>query len=199
MVGFGKSPEEREAQSARKQAVGRRRLFERGIAAIGGIVTALVGLPLIGFFGSAVVNRNSEQWLRVCSLDEVDATKPKFFKVAFKGEHSFAEYPDERGVFVILAPNSKSASDVIAFTSICTHMACPVRWLDWRQQILCPCHGGMYDRWGNLAGGPPAHSLPRYVTRIEGNSLFVANRYQSGQPFTTTTQNAPHDHPMREA
>ncbi|MHB1161584.1 MAG: QcrA and Rieske domain-containing protein [Chloroflexota bacterium] len=151
--------------------VDRRGFFQRAVAAIAAAFAALLGIPLLGFFASALFRRPPEDWARVCSLDEIRTDAPTQFRVIFPRRDGFREYDDVRGVFVI-----RRGDDILAFTNICTHMGCSVRWLDWRQQILCPCHGGMYDRWGNLVGGPPARSLPLYVSRIEGNDLYVANR-----------------------
>lgn len=158
-------------QGAEGQRLSRRRLLEWGVGIIAGLFSALLAIPLVGYLGSVLGQRTSQQWVRVCTLDQVNSTTPTQFRIAFRGENAPQGYEDVRGVFVI-----RKGSDVLAFTNVCTHMGCSVRWLDWRDQILCPCHGGMYDRWGNLIGGPPAHSLPLYVSRIEDNVLYVANR-----------------------
>ena len=158
-------------QGAEGQRLSRRRLLEWGVGIIAGLFSALLAIPLVGYLGSVLGQRTSQQWVRVCTLDQVNSTTPTQFRIAFRGENAPHGYEDVRGVFVI-----RKGGDVLAFTNVCTHMGCSVRWLDWRDQILCPCHGGTYDRWGNLIGGPPAHSLPLYVSRIEDNVLYVANR-----------------------
>lgn len=153
--------------------IDRREMFQQwGVWTVGGIFSFLLGAPLVGYFGSVLFKKEAEQWARVCSLDEIGTDTPKEFTVSFKRTNAPQSYEEVRAVLVI-----RKGADILAFTNVCTHMGCSVRWLDWRQQILCPCHGGMYDRWGNLAGGPPAHSLPLYVSRIEGDALFVTNRF----------------------
>ncbi len=153
------------------QRVSRRGFIEAGVYAIGGAVTVLLGIPLLGYLGTSLLKRDAEEWVPVCPLDSVPADRPAEFRVEFRGQNSHLEFADVRGVFVI-----RKGSELLAFSNICTHMGCSVRWLDWRQQVLCPCHGGMYDRWGNLMGGPPAASLPRYPTRLDGNILYISNR-----------------------
>ena len=149
----------------------RRFLYQLGIAGVGGVFTLLAAVPLVGYFFSVLFRRPAEQWVKVCSLDQIDTVEPRLFRVAFPGEDANVPYQVVKGVFVI-----RRGLELLAFSNVCTHMGCSVRWLDWRQQILCPCHGGMYDRWGELAGGPPAASLPYYLSRVEGNDLFIANR-----------------------
>jgi Rieske Fe-S protein len=60
----------------------------------------------------------------------------------------------------------------------CAHLGCPVRWMPEEGGILCPCHGGVYDINGNHTGGPPAHGLWHYVSRIrEDGSIFVKHEF----------------------
>ena len=159
-------------QASRPRSSSRRRfLYELGVAGIGGITALLAGVPIVGFFGAVLGLTTSVQWVKVCSLNEIDNQQPKEFRIVFKGENASVPFDDVRGVFVI-----RRGSEILAFTNTCTHMGCSVRWLAWRQEILCPCHGGMYNRWGQLMGGPPAASLPYYLSKIEGNDLYVANR-----------------------
>ena len=35
------------------------------------------------------------------------------------------------------------------------------------QQLKCPCHGGTYDRDGQVTSGPPPEPLARFATRVE--------------------------------
>jgi len=156
--------------SAPPDGMDRRTVLSWAIGGIAAGVTALVGVPLVAYFGAASRHRLPRQWVRVCSLAEVPSDEPKHFQVSFRGEEAPIPYDLVRGVFVI-----RRGADVLAFSNICTHMHCAVRWLDWREQIYCPCHGGVYDRWGFLVGGPPESSLPLFVQRVEGSDLFIAN------------------------
>lgn len=153
------------------QSVSRRRLLTMGIGGIAGLVSLLLGIPLIGFVASVFGRKPSTDWVRVCGLNEVSTDTPTLFRVAFRRTDAMTPYDDVRGVFVI-----QRANDLIVFSNVCTHMQCSVRWLDWREQILCPCHAGTYDRWGVLSGGPPAFSLPLYEYRVQNNAIYVTDR-----------------------
>ena len=67
----------------------------------------------------------------------------------------------------------------------CAHLGCPVRWVSEEGEILCPCHGGIYDINGDHTAGPPAHGLWRYVCRIrDDGSIYVKHEFyvkQRGQ------------------
>lgn len=147
------------------------------MAAIGGLFTLLLGLPLVGYLGAVLGVSEPEQWVRVCSLDQIKADLPTEYNIAFPRKNAPEGYQEARKVIAV-----RKGDQILAFSNVCTHMGCSVRWLDWRQQILCPCHGGMYDRWGQLVGGPPARSLPLYLSRIQGNDLYVTDRFQQRPP-----------------
>jgi menaquinol-cytochrome c reductase iron-sulfur subunit len=158
-------------QTANAEKHSRRGFLGWAVAAIGGLFSLLVGLPIIGYILSPLGKAPQVTWVRVCSLDEIDRVEPRLFAVLFPRNDGGQEWEERRGVYVIWR-----GEELLAFTNICTHLNCSVRWIPQRQQIICPCHGGMYDRWGFLAGGPPAYSLPLFEQRIEGNDLYVSTR-----------------------
>jgi Rieske Fe-S protein len=61
----------------------------------------------------------------------------------------------------------------IALSSRCMHLGCPVRFVDAAERFICPCHGGVYDFRGMVAGGPPVRPLDRFYTRLNEKSGLV--------------------------
>ena len=55
--------------------------------------------------------------------------------------------------------------------------AVPVRWVTAAERFVCPCHGGVYDFEGKVAGGPPVRPLDRFVTRVQGGQVQIGPRY----------------------
>lgn len=158
-------------RATENQERSRRRFLTGLIGAAGGLFTLLAGVPIVGYVLAPLGLTAEKKWVRVASLNEINADEPKLFAVEFPRQDGSQQWNDRRGVFVI-----RHGEEILAFSNICTHMGCSVRWLPLRQQIICPCHGGIYDRWGELSGGPPAFSLPLYEQRIQGNDLYVANQ-----------------------
>ncbi|HJQ29124.1 MAG TPA: Rieske 2Fe-2S domain-containing protein [Rubrobacter sp.] len=72
----------------------------------------------------------------------------------------------------------------------CAHMGCPTRWSEEEKEIVCPCHGGLYDINGEHTGGPPPHGLWRYAFRIsEEGDIFIKHEFHvkhepdAGKPY----------------
>ncbi|MFL5823640.1 MAG: ubiquinol-cytochrome c reductase iron-sulfur subunit [Solirubrobacteraceae bacterium] len=61
----------------------------------------------------------------------------------------------------------------IAVSNRCMHLGCPVRWVSAAQRFICPCHGGVYNLRGMVAGGPPVRPLDRFYTRLNPHSGLV--------------------------
>ena len=53
-----------------------------------------------------------------------------------------------------------------ALSATCTHLGCRVRWDEASTQYRCPCHGGVFDRAGNVVAGPPPSGLTRLNVRV---------------------------------
>ncbi len=64
-----------------------------------------------------------------------------------------------------------SETEFTAFSVNCSHLGCPVRWLPKAKLFMCPCHGGVYNKDGNVVAGPPPKSLNRYEVRIENGEV----------------------------
>lgn len=67
----------------------------------------------------------------------------------------------------------KTDEGVAAFSRRCTDLGCLVSWNRERQQFLCPCHRGVYDRNGTNIAGPPPRPLDRFEVIKRGDLLYV--------------------------
>jgi cytochrome b6-f complex iron-sulfur subunit len=66
-----------------------------------------------------------------------------------------------------------SDTEAQAFSAICTHLRCVLKWDDANRTILCPCHAGVFDRRGNVLSGPPTRALRRYPTEVRAGEIVV--------------------------
>lgn len=61
----------------------------------------------------------------------------------------------------------------VVLSAVCTHESCTVAWDDEKKVILCPCHGGQFDRHGEVIEGPPPAPLIRLPVRVEDGKIYV--------------------------
>ena len=72
---------------------------------------------------------------------------------------------------------------VIAISSRCMHLGCPVRWTPAASRFICPCHGGVYGFKGEVSGGPPVRPLDHFYTRLRNGVVEVGPRYSVNSSF----------------
>ena len=75
---------------------------------------------------------------------------------------------------------------VVALSTRCMHLGCPVRFVAASARFICPCHGGVYGFDGMVDGGPPVRPLDRFYTEIRGAD--VPFRYVSDPAFEYDVQ-----------
>jgi Rieske Fe-S protein len=61
-----------------------------------------------------------------------------------------------------------------ALAATCTHSeVCLVEWDPGRRQLVCPCHRGVFDVYGNVVSGPPPRPLPRREVVVREGGVYV--------------------------
>ncbi len=60
-----------------------------------------------------------------------------------------------------------------AFSAICTHMGCIVKWHPELNQFVCPCHRGIYGADGSNISGPPPRPLTNLAVKARGDDVYV--------------------------
>lgn len=60
-----------------------------------------------------------------------------------------------------------------AFSAICTHLGCIVKWDAATSKIICPCHAGIFGPDGKVLSGPPPRDLPEYTVIRTENEVKV--------------------------
>ena len=85
--------------------------------------------------------------------------------------------PANGGLVVILPVGPIALVDVggevRAFSAVCTHLGCVVRWEKGMDHFFCPCHKGMFNKDGNVVGGPPPRPLKRYPVETRDGQVVV--------------------------
>jgi cytochrome b6-f complex iron-sulfur subunit len=67
----------------------------------------------------------------------------------------------------------RTTEGVVAFSRRCTDLGCLVSWNREREQFVCPCHQGTFDKTGLNIAGPPPRPLDRFNIIKRGEQLYV--------------------------
>jgi Rieske Fe-S protein len=63
-----------------------------------------------------------------------------------------------------------------AFSAICTHLTCTVRYEADTESLFCPCHNGRFDLAGNVISGPPPRPLEAYEVEVSAGDIYVSRK-----------------------
>ena len=68
----------------------------------------------------------------------------------------------------------RSSGGVRAFSAVCTHLGCIVKWSKSDHLFLCPCHAGKFDdTTGAVISGPPPEPLAKINFEVEENKILL--------------------------
>ncbi len=152
-----------------------RRLFSREafmglfIGSVGGIAGLVFGIPIIGWVIGPLLNQPHDVWRFVGHVShfEVGKTVPVIFK--YPNQLPWAGATKQTKAWL----RRDSSDSFTAFAVYCTHLGCPVQWLQAPRLFLCPCHGSVFNGDGTVAGGPAPQPLFRYPTRVVSGKVYV--------------------------
>ena len=162
------------------ETVSRRRFMTRTTHTAGAVAAAAFTLPALGFAIGPVFDRAPDSWQDVGAISrftdsdympEVITIEPGIGEagrsIAYVRKHNET----------IDGPVKDRYDHVIAISSRCVHVGCPVRYVATAQSFICPCHGGVYDFRGIRSGGPPPRPLDRFYTLIRNDHVLIGPRY----------------------
>jgi menaquinol-cytochrome c reductase iron-sulfur subunit len=171
----------------------RNKFLELSTLGLGGVITAVVALPVIGF---AVLPAFTDQEQATVDLGPMDNfPEGQWIETTFTLDPTLGEV-SRRTAFVRY---NGLLQDLPSFTLIsnrCVHLGCPVQASGPRNDnqkktvktpkaelsltpilpanFSCPCHGGAYDTEGNRIAGPPVRALDRFkYSIIDGRLHFI--------------------------
>lgn len=161
------------------ETVTRRRFMSAVTHSAGGIAAAAFGLPALGFAIGPIFKRQPFYWQIIGRPDDFTETAYVTKEITIvPGIGNVGEsiaYVRKRDPAIDKEPlfshNGYVLNDYIALSSRCMHLGCPVRYVAAAERFICPCHGGIYNFRGEVAGGPPVRPLDRFFTRVNSNGI----------------------------
>lgn len=130
-------------------------LFNRFLAVTG--VAALIG-PVVAYFWPASLEEVPTEPIPV----GIDGSLPQGEAMTVR----FGRYPA-----IIL---NTAERGLVAYSAVCTHFACLVKWNPDSGMIECPCHAGYFDPLdGSVISGPPPEPLAEIRLYVEDGTVFI--------------------------
>lgn len=153
----------------KEEKVSRRDFMKMTITAIGGIITAAVGVPAIAFVIGPALQQNTSSWIRLGAVNKVEINIPTLFKATVETQTGWINTQEEVSAYVL----TENGQDFVAMSNVCTHLGCRIRWIPDQQGFFCPCHNGVFDKSGAVKAGPPPRPLDRFETKVENGILYI--------------------------
>lgn len=136
-----------------------RRRFMTGLSSGLGLLIAVgAGVPIVGFLLPPKESLSAPSLVHAANVDQIPENAAKLVRLYGKP------------VLLVRAGGER----YFALSAICTHMAiCQLDWDQERHQLICPCHGGAFDVYGNVVQGPAAVPLATYPVERLGENLYI--------------------------
>ena len=162
------------------ETVTRRRFVTGTVHVAGGVAAAAFTLPAVGLALGPVFEKHEQHWESVgLTADFADDTYIPRTLTLVRGIGDVGKstvYIRKYNTDIDDEPRDRYNA-FIAVSTRCMHLGCPVRFVEASERFICPCHGGVYDFQGKVAGGPPVRPLDRFYTRVRGRNVEVGPRF----------------------
>lgn len=153
-----------------KNRFNRRDFMKISIGAIGGLITAMIGIPAIAFIiGPALKRDSARSRVRLGSTKKVEMGIPTLFKTKITRETGWVTTEQDIMVYVL----TEDGREYTAMSNVCTHLACRVRWISDQEKFRCPCHDAAYAKDGSVLWGPQPRALDQFDVELEDGQIFI--------------------------
>lgn len=118
---------------------------------------AAIATPVVAYFFPSKLEETPSEPVDAGPVDNLPLNEAITVK--------FGRYP----ALVINTPNGYKA-----YSSVCTHFACLVKWEKESGQIVCPCHDALFSpEDGSVIDGPAPTGLTAFNVEVKDGHIFV--------------------------
>lgn len=154
------------------EPLARRRFLSRLSLALGAGAAAFAAIPAVAYVIGPAIKTPLEVWRDVGPVDQFEVGSTVLVTINSPAAGDWAGVSERMGAWLRRANDT----EFIAFSINCTHLGCPVRWMQSANLFMCPCHGGVYYADGRVAAGPPEQPLRHHKVRVTGGRVEVSTR-----------------------
>jgi len=116
-----------------------------------------VAVPVVAYFYPPKLEEIPSEPVLVCAENELPVGESRTVK--------FGRYP---AIVVHLDSGLK------AYSAVCTHFACLVKWNPETARFECPCHDGFFSADdGSVISGPPPAPLTVLETEVVDGQIYI--------------------------
>lgn len=129
------------------------------VVAVAGVATILTSQPADAAAAASVKSIS------------VDLTAKPNTDLATVGKAIMVNNPNDKKNKIILY--RKSATEVVAFDSKCSHVGGPVTLPNSKGEMTCEWHQATFNLEGAATKSPATKPLKKFVTKLSGNSVVI--------------------------
>lgn len=137
-----------------------------GLASISAVVAAI---PVVSALIAPLLENKNQKWRTVGKASDFKTGSTSLVTFINADPKPYAGVTAKSAAWL----RRDDQKNFIAFAVNCTHLGCPVRWVNEAHLFMCPCHGGVYYADGTVAAGPPPKALTKYEVRVYRDEVQI--------------------------
>lgn len=147
----------------------RRKFLASITVAAGATIGAVAGLPVIAFLLAPLTRDEPSSFRDVGAVGLYPVGTTTKVTISDPSALPWAGVAGQQGAYL----RHNDDGSFTAFSIYCTHLGCPVHWLPDAQLFMCPCHGGVFYKDGNVASPPPQEPLGQHRVRVVNGQVEI--------------------------
>lgn len=147
--------------------------------------TAVIGFVTLGYVGAVIAyliplkgtGARPQNLGRVTASGIISdqGTFPFQNGVAGPFVYDTTGHGDAQGIFAVQSSSDPAKIERV-LEQTCTHLGCPIAWTPTSNTFNCPCHGSVFNKAGQVVGGPAPSPLHTHSYQITNGALVIEGR-----------------------
>jgi len=152
--------------------VSRRDFIKAATGIVGGLITAGLGIPVIGYLiAPALREDKAGAPVMIGKLENIPVGKFHPFSFTITKVNGWERTASNYGGYILR--KSESPDDILVLSSRCTHLSCNVNWNEETRKFICPCHDASFDAEGKVVDGPPPEPLGHFEYSVDADGVLT--------------------------
>jgi len=132
------------------------------------VLAALIVIPGLRYLLQPLYEKVQSQRVQLGDFRGTPEGEPTPVEYSVLQQAGYQVQSEQEFVYVL-----RRGEKVTVFSPICTHMGCNVAWNSEAGEFHCPCHGGKYNKEGEVIAGPPPEPLRQFPNKVEDGSVWI--------------------------